>query len=425
MTAGTDAGGGQALAAAERVEVRAGGFWRLLPAGMRRRWWLFRFFDTAARNRMILRPRQGLLAIRMDGIGDMVLFRGSLDDYAEAFGILRSQITVLGCKSWAAVAPELFAGYRVIAIDEHRYARNLLYRIWINQKVRRLNVAVTVCDAYFRRAMMADSLARVAGAPRTVVALPYINSATRAEYTWYLSQVSDVIDTGPYPRHEIERHAAFTAHFIGVAPEPRAPRLNWRDMEPPVATDKPYAVLNPGSNEYGRRWPLEHYIALARHLTQQGLRVVFAGKAEERGPAANMIAEAADGDAILDLTGRTDLRQLFDLMKHARLVVSNDTGPAHVAIGLGAPTVVIVGGGHFGCFVPYPESARPESARFVFERMECYHCFWRCHKRDDPMASFPCVAAVTIDKVTAACAELLALDYRGPADAHEGGDDDA
>ncbi len=239
------AGASDKLEAAAPVSVVAGGFWRLLPAGMRRRWWLFRGFDRAARNRMILRPRQGLLAIRMDGIGDMVLFRNSLDDYADAFGQPPSQITVLGCKSWAPVANEVFAGYRVIAIDEHRYARNLLYRLWVNQKVRRLNVAVTVCDAYFRRALMADSLARVAGAPKTIMALPYINSATRAEYTWYLSQVSDVLDTGSYPRHELERHAAFTAHFTGDDPAPRPPRLNWPSNEPPVATDKPYAVLNP------------------------------------------------------------------------------------------------------------------------------------------------------------------------------------
>ncbi len=396
------------LTPAQPVSVEAGGFWRLLPAGMRKRWWLFRMFDRAARNRMILRPRRGLLAIRMDGIGDMVLFRNSLDDYARAFGVNEGEVIVLGCKSWAAVAGEVFAGYRVIPIDEHRYAKRLLYRLWINQKVRRLNVAVTVCDAYFRRALMADSLALVAGAPRTVMTLPYINGATRAEYTWYLSQVPEVLDTGPYPRHEIERHAAFIAHFTGEAPAPAAPRLNWRELSPPVATDKPYAVLNPGSNEFGRRWPLENYIALARWLADRDIRVVFAGKADETAPGGGLIAEAADGDAIVDLTGRTDLAQLFDLMKHARLVVSNDTGPAHVAIGLGAPTVVIVGGGHFGCFVPYPESARPASARFVYERMECYHCFWRCHKRTDEKASFPCVAAVPADKVRAACEELLA-----------------
>ena len=107
------------------------------------------------------------------------------------------------------------------------------------------------------------------------------------------------------------------------------------------------------------------------------------------------------------MTGRSTLPELFDIMKGAALVVSNDTGPAHVAIALGAKTVVIVGGGHFGCFVPYPDGVAPRHARFVYERMGCYHCFWRCHKRDDTKASFPCVAAVSMEKVQMACMALL------------------
>jgi ADP-heptose:LPS heptosyltransferase len=395
------------LQPATPTQVQAGSFWRWLPQGMRRRWWLFRLFDWMARTRLIMRPRQGVLVIRMDGIGDMVLFRNSLDQYAEAFGVTASNIVVLGCKSWGAVAPEVFAGYRVMLIDEHAYARRLFYRMWVNSRVRRMNVAITVCDAYFRRALMADSLAQVAAAPRTIMSLPYINGATRSEYAWYLSQVSEVIDTGPYPRHELERHAAFMAHFTGKEPVLTTPKLPWREAAPPVATDKPYVVLNPGSNEFGRRWPLQNYIELAGWLAAKGLRVVFVGKAEEKAGGTAATASIADDDNIIDFTGKTDVPGLFDLMQHAALVVSNDTGPAHVAIGLGAPTVVIVGGGHFGCFVPYPKSVRPATARFVYERMDCYHCFWRCHKRTDPKASFPCVAAVGAEQVRAACEELL------------------
>ena len=41
-------------------------------------------------------------------------------------------------------------------------------------------------------------------------------------------------------------------------------------------------------------------------------------------------------------------------MRSASAVLSNDSGPAHLSIALGTPTVVVVGGGHFGSFVPYP-----------------------------------------------------------------------
>ena len=125
---GTDTAAAAGGARVAPGRFAASRFWRLLPAGMRRRWWLFRPFDLLARHWPVPGPRRGVLVVRMDGIGDMVLFRGSLDDYAEAFAVAPAEITVLGCKSWGAIADRVFAGYRVIAIDEHRYAKRPLYR---------------------------------------------------------------------------------------------------------------------------------------------------------------------------------------------------------------------------------------------------------------------------------------------------------
>ena len=62
-----------------RISIKASGFWRLLPAGMRKRWWLFRPFDLIARNLPIISSPHDILVVRMDGIGDMTLFRQSLE----------------------------------------------------------------------------------------------------------------------------------------------------------------------------------------------------------------------------------------------------------------------------------------------------------------------------------------------------------
>ena len=393
-------------ACSPRVLITTSAFWRLLPQGMRRRWWLFRLFDSLVRHWPVSRGRRGILVIRMDGIGDMTLFRNSLDHYANAFGIAANEITVLGCESWSSIASEVFDDYRVITINEHRYARHLGYRLKVNIRVRFFAPQITVSDAYFRRALMSDSLAWVAGAPRTVVALPYINERTRPEFAWYMSQGWEVIDTGAYPAHELVRHARFIEAVTGQSVLPEAPAITWRDRSPPAKITSPYVVLNPGSNEYGRRWPLTEYVALASWLRARDLRVVFVGKAEEKA-CDDLLAPLLEDEGIVDMIGQSTLPELFDIMSGADLVVSNDTGPAHVAIALGTKTVVIVGGGHFGCFVPYPDGVVPGHAKFVYRRMDCYHCFWRCHKRDDPKASFPCVAAVSIDQVRTACTALL------------------
>ncbi len=382
------------------------GAWRTLPAGMRRRWWLFRPLDLIARHWPVFRRPRGVLVVRMDGIGDMVLFRRSLDQYAEVFGVEPDDITVLGCTSWGSIAEVIFAGVRVHVIDEHAYARRPLYRFRVSLWVRGLAPAVAVCDSYLRRALMADSLVWVSGAPRQVVSQPYISERTRAEYLYYLSQVDEVIDTGVYPTHEVIRHYRFVSTVAGrrIAPEP--PAIAWRREAPPIAPGAPYVVLNPGSNEPGRRWPLASYLEVARRLLDGGYRVVFVGAPDER-PDPREMGGIAERDGVIDLTGRTSLPELLDLMNHAAGVISNDSGPAHLSIALGTPTVVIVGGGHFGSFVPYPQEVTPAKARFVFEEMECYHCFWLCHKRTGKRAVFPCISAIGVDRVWRLLEELL------------------
>lgn len=374
---------------------------------MRRRWWLFRLFDLIAYYWPVAKPRRGLLVVRMDGIGDMVLFRRALDHYTDVFGYQKSEITVLGCQSWAAVAGALFEGYRIEIINEHRYAKRPLYRFGVNLRVRRIAPEVTLNDAFFRRALMADSVSWMSRAKRTIASQPYISERTRPEFTYYMSQVDEAVDTGLYPTHEIERHYRFLSAVAGREIKPEPPRLTWPAGQPPVDAGAPYIVLNPGSNEFGRRWPLANYVDLARSFLAQNYRVAVIGKADEK--ASETGFKAISGEpGLIDLTGQTDVPGMFDLLAGAALVVSNDTGPAHVSIGLGRPTVVIVGGGHFGSFVPYPEAVTPGHVRFVFERMECYHCFWSCYKRTDPKASFPCVAGVSSETVWLACQNLLA-----------------
>ena len=274
-------------------------------------------------------------------------------------------------------------------------------------QVRAIAAQTAVCDSYFRRALMADSLVWVSGAPETVVSLPYINEPNRVAYTYYLSQVSRIVDTGPYPTHEVDRHYRFVSRIAGRKIEPEPPRFDWpAPATTKVAPGAPYIVLNPGSNEYGRRWPLDKYAAIGQRALNAGLRVAVVGAGAEKAENEAMTRLLAQNGAI-DLVGKTNVAELIDVMTQAACVLTNDTGPAHLAIAVGAPTVVVVGGGHFGSFVPYPEKACPPTARFVWREMDCYHCFWRCPKRDSKFETFPCVGAVEEEAVWSEMQALL------------------
>jgi ADP-heptose:LPS heptosyltransferase len=340
----------------------------------------------------------------------MVLFRRTLDHYAQAFGMDEGEITVLGCRSWGGVADRLFAGYKVHAIDEHRFERDPFYRLREALWLRRRNFAIAVCDMFFRKALTADSLVWLSGAPRKVTSKPYVSHVTEAEFGWYQAQVSEVIDTGDYPVHETIRHFRFISQIAGREIAPEIPKLDWPDNLPPVEPGAPYVILNFGSNEPGRRWPFAKFLEVAVRLLDSGYRVAFTGGAGEAHVRPEL-RRVLNRPGIVDWIWRTSLPQLLDLMKNAAATISNDTGPAHLSIALGTPTVVLTGGGHFGSFVPYAPETTPPTARFVHQEMDCYHCFWRCTRKRDRRDSFPCVGEIPAETVLKALGEV-ASPYR-------------
>ncbi|MFF0152130.1 glycosyltransferase family 9 protein [Micromonospora sp. NPDC005203] len=154
-------------------------------------------------------------------------------------------------------------------------------------------------------------------------------------------------------------------------------------------------VLHPGSKVPAKRWPAERFAALARALTDQGHRVLLTGSADERALVAQ-VADAAGLSSDAVLAGRTDLGALAALVANARVVVSGDTGVAHLATGFGTPSVVLFGPvppAHWG-----PPVDRPR-----------HRVLWagaRDWPRWDGAGSHPTMAALRLDEVLAAVAEV-------------------
>jgi len=158
-----------------------------------------------------------------------------------------------------------------------------------------------------------------------------------------------------------------------------------------------YALINPGAAWPNKRWPAARFGALAERLREaSGLRsVVLWGPGEER--SASAVVEVSSSAAVL--APPTTILDLFAIARGARLMVSGDTGPLHIAGAVGTPIVALFG-------PTKAERNGPWSAAdIVVSRTAQCSCLYRRKCR----MKAPCLNEVTVDEVFTAVKRRLAI----------------
>jgi heptosyltransferase II len=164
-----------------------------------------------------------------------------------------------------------------------------------------------------------------------------------------------------------------------------------------IPTLAPFLVLNPGA-AYGsaKRWHQERFAKVADSLAHEmGVHVSIIGSETEHPIAEQVSKMMATRTAILN--GKTSLETLIGVLAESKLMITNDSGPMHIAAALGTPTVAIFGPTDETTTGPYGPHAR-----IVKHAVECSPCLLR----ECPI-DHRCMNAVTVDEVCRAAKELV------------------
>jgi heptosyltransferase-2 len=180
-----------------------------------------------------------------------------------------------------------------------------------------------------------------------------------AELEWLVNQEQTFLDTHPDASLEVSasRQSAARAFLSAYGVDTERDRV---------------VALCPGSiNSRAKRWPAERYAALGDKLSNElGAKILLVGSAAESEVSAAVTAQM--NSTPIDLTGKTDLAELVAVLSLVNLLVTNDTGPAHIAAALGRPTLVIFGPTN-------PLTTRPFSpyGEIIREPPDCAPCMLR------------------------------------------------
>lgn len=228
--------------------------------------------------------------------------------------------------------------------------------------------------------------------------------------------ISGANHASPFVFHDSDHQLYHYLHLVaafGANPEPLPSQLVVTPEELKATAQKlnltsqftkgrPLFGLNSGA-EYGaaKRWPAQRFIAAAQEIQKRTncFWIIFGGKGDVVLASEIESAIANPQSPSANLAGRTSLRELCSAIKLCQLLLTNDTGPMHIAAALGVPVVVPFGSTSPELTGPVPSSNAPH--QLLKSNAPCSPCFLR----ECPI-DFRCMNGITVNQVVEAVLKI-------------------
>jgi len=365
------------------------------------RYWVLDYLPT------FLKKRDGVLLVRLDLIGDFVLWLDAAQAYRHLYP--EKKITLLVNGACKELADSLPYWDDVIGLDIHRLRHDFGYRLRILMKLRWQNFAIAIHPT-FSREFAGDLAVRSTCATFRTGYVGDRNNipAVQKKYTdrWY----HNLIANNPTCKMELSINAHFVRElgfrdFLSNAPA--LPKTTF--ISPSLPCSHPYVVIAPGASWTPKRWPIHFFSELIKQINSQfNVNFILCGNNEDYVICESLAKEVCLSN-LVNLAGKTTLLELIEVIREAVLVISNDSAPIHIAAATATPSVCMLGGGHFGRFLPYhTESGEDKIFPLAIAMdMECFGCNWACPFITQATPTVPCIYNLSPADVIPRCKELL------------------
>ena len=218
--------------------------------------------------------------------------------------------------------------------------------------------------------------------------------SSKHEVFYYLNIIAELERLVSGNRRDVDAYVPETA--LDISPARQAAGRDFLRAQN-VTSSRKIVALCPGSiNSRAKRWPAERFAALADLLIGSQAQVLLIGSHEELDVSLEVAAKMQHEPVIL--TGKTSLAQVVEVLAAVDLLITNDTGPAHIAAAMGRPTVVI-----FGPTNPLTTRPFSSTAEIVRHPPDCAPCMLR----DCPI-DHRCMTAISPEEVFERAQAILA-----------------
>jgi ADP-heptose:LPS heptosyltransferase len=334
-----------------------------------------------------------LLIVKIDAIGDYILFRNFLNEIAISSKykgykitlaikpLLKDLITELDgevldsfilvdfgftFKKWNFLIKEL-SKFRYTTVINYHYSRNLSTELF-----------TLAASANTKITMSGDHL--------------IINKYLKKLFDLMYHQIVKITTFD----HQFEINKVFTEQLLGRELNYIFPQLSLSDVSN-VENELPYIVLAPGAGDSYRQMSRLTLLELVSYLIKK-YSIHFVGSVADSVIVQDIIEKlpVEDSSKLVDLTGKTKLNDLPYIINRSICVIGNDSGVYHTAVALNKPVLCIAGGGHFRRFVQYAER---DNIKVSYHLMPCFNCDWACIYTFPKGNPCPCISNIETNNI--------------------------
>jgi len=299
--------------------------------------------------------QNSLLLIRLDAIGDYVLFRNYIEILKNSAKYKNYKITLVGNIAWKQLSEELDNEFidSFIWIDRKKFERNPIYRYKKLQEITKNGYEIVLNPTYSRTFFVDDSIVKVVNVKEKIGSIGDLSNIK----IWQ-KNISDKYYTKLIPAQnevifEFYRNREFFENLFSKKLEIQKPYIK---LKPKKLEFENYAILFIGASAKFRKWDIENFAKVGEFLKDR-YKIVLCGAPSDREDAKEFGKFANFG--YIDLVGKTSLIDLLHIIQNSSLLISNETSAPHLAVALEVAKIfVISNGNHFGRFTPYPKEMK-------------------------------------------------------------------
>jgi ADP-heptose:LPS heptosyltransferase len=317
---------------------------------------LYQAIDIVVIQKKVIPKPKSVLIFRLDLVGDFVMSRAFFSPLNQIGRFKRYSLS-LACNE---IVKNLVEGFdektfdHVFYINRPKFLNNASYRFKILSEIREKGFEVVICPMHTRQFLL-ESVVRCSGAKlkigTTGIGKHMFDWQQKMADSWY----NELITNPKEPLFEFYRNQYFfnslAKENLGVLNIKCRVKAEWLNKTP----DQPFILFAPGASVAFRRWPTKSFAILAKQLHEKyKLQIFVIGSGSEKYLFDEIFEMAGKPEYLRNLCGELSLSQSIAWMSKAKLLISNESAPVHMAAMVDCPTICLSNGSHYLRWNSYP-----------------------------------------------------------------------